>query len=128
MVEVTEDQNTAEQVYQSFKEVADGKPYVTEIDLRHSLVGEEVIARMAEMVPEHTGVEAKEDRGLRKFNYVGFMEGLLCGEGEGQGGEDRMMGGENGSGSGGKALREVVGGGNRGVGLQGGLVGKVNGH
>ncbi len=54
-------QNTAEQVFESFKEVADGKvshlllcfpklyklinssPYVTELDLRHSLVPDEVI-------------------------------------------------------------------------------------
>ncbi|KAI9882110.1 MAG: Mitochondrial translocator assembly and maintenance protein 41 [Watsoniomyces obsoletus] len=51
MVEVTEDQNTAEQVFQSFKEVADGKPYVTELDLRHSLVPEEVITLLKESLP-----------------------------------------------------------------------------
>ncbi|TQS31735.1 hypothetical protein Golomagni_07975, partial [Golovinomyces magnicellulatus] len=46
MVDVTEDQNTAEQVFQSFREVADGKPYVTEMDLRHSLVPDEVIDQL----------------------------------------------------------------------------------
>lgn len=51
MVEVTEDQNTAEQVFQSFREVADGKPYVTELDLRHSLVPDEVIDQLKESLP-----------------------------------------------------------------------------
>ncbi|KAI0022003.1 hypothetical protein F4780DRAFT_241196 [Xylariomycetidae sp. FL0641] len=77
MVDVTEDQNTAEQVYQSFKEVADGKPYVTEMDLRHSLVPDEVIEKLCELVPEHKGPDMQEDRGVPQYDYISFMENLI---------------------------------------------------
>ena len=87
--------------------MADGKPYVTEVDLRHSLVPDEVIERLVGMVPEsQCAVEAKEDRGLRKFDYVAFMEGLLCGE---QDGDKQQNGHTNGNG----ALRDLPNGGNQ---------------
>ncbi|KAI9679087.1 MAG: hypothetical protein M1829_001757 [Trizodia sp. TS-e1964] len=74
MVEVTEDQNTAEQVFQSFKEVADGKPYVTELDLRHSLVPDEVIDELVKSMPKHQGPNLQEDRELPQYDYISFME------------------------------------------------------
>lgn len=74
MVDVTEDQNTAEQVFQSFREVADGKPYVTELDLRHSLVPDEVIEELVGSMPQFKGPDLKEDRDVEKFDYVSFME------------------------------------------------------
>ncbi|XXH04873.1 D-lactate ferricytochrome c oxidoreductase [Hypoxylon texense] len=77
MVDVTEDQNTAEQVFQSFREVADGKPYVTEMDLRHSLVPDEVIEKLCEIVPPHTGPDMAQDRGVPQFDYISFMEKLI---------------------------------------------------
>ncbi|KAI6250567.1 Alpha-actinin-like protein 1 [Erysiphe necator] len=77
MVDETEDQNTAEQVYQSFREVADGKPYVTEVDLRHSLVPDDVIEKLQTIVPIHQGPELQEDRGIPQYDYVSFMEGLI---------------------------------------------------
>ncbi|KAF4968257.1 hypothetical protein FSARC_4348 [Fusarium sarcochroum] len=77
MVEVTEDQNTAEQVFQSFREVADGKPYVTEMDLRHSLVPDEVIDQLIEIMPEHSGPDMSEDRGMPQYDYISFMEKLI---------------------------------------------------
>ncbi|POS84956.1 Alpha-sarcomeric (F-actin cross linking protein) [Erysiphe pulchra] len=77
MVDETEDQNTAEQVYQSFREVADGKPYVTEVDLRHSLVPDDVIEKLQTIVPIHQGPELKEDKGIPQYDYVSFMEGLI---------------------------------------------------
>ncbi|KPM41529.1 Alpha-actinin-like protein 1 [Neonectria ditissima] len=77
MVDVTEDQNTAEQVFQSFREVADGKPYVTEMDLRHSLVPDEVIDRLVEIMPPHTGFDTSEDRGMPQFDYITFMEKMI---------------------------------------------------
>lgn len=73
MVDVTEDQNTAEQVYQSFREVADGKPYVTEMDLRHSLVPDEAIEKLVEIMPRHQG----GDRGAIQYDYISFMENLI---------------------------------------------------
>lgn len=82
MVEVTEDQNTAEQVFQSFKEVADGKPYVTEMDLRHSLVPDEVIEKLVSIIPPHKGPDLQEDRGQPQYDYVKFMDQLIDEEGE----------------------------------------------
>jgi Ca2+-binding EF-hand superfamily protein len=77
MVDVTEDQNTAEQVFQSFSEVADGKPYVTELDLRHSLVPDDVIEKLIKVIPLHKGPDLQEDRGMRQYDYISFMDGLL---------------------------------------------------
>ncbi|KAI1661927.1 calponin homology domain-containing protein [Daldinia decipiens] len=79
MVDVTEDQNTAEQVFQSFREVADGKPYVTEMDLRHSLVPDDVIEKLCEIVPQHNGPDMAQDRGVPQFDYISFMEKLISG-------------------------------------------------
>lgn len=77
MVDVTEDQNTAEQVYQSFREVADGKPYITELDLRHSLVPDEVIDHITKICPRHPDGEASENPEMWQYDYVTFMDSLL---------------------------------------------------
>ena len=82
MVEVTEDQNTAEQVFQSFREVADGKPYVTEMDLRHSLVPDEVIEKLVDIIPRHSGPDMAQDRGQPQYDYIAFMEKLISEEQE----------------------------------------------
>ncbi|MCJ1458655.1 hypothetical protein MMC28_009029 [Mycoblastus sanguinarius] len=82
MVSVTEDQNTAEQVFQSFREVADGKPYVTELDLRHSLIPEELVEDLLSSMPAHRGPDLQEDRHLPKYDYVSFMEKMTLGESE----------------------------------------------
>ncbi|RFU33915.1 hypothetical protein B7463_g2399, partial [Scytalidium lignicola] len=79
MVEVTEDQNTAEQVFQSFREVADGKPYVTEMDLRHSLVPDDVIERLTKTLPPHAGPDLQQDRGQPQYDYISFMDRLMGG-------------------------------------------------
>jgi Ca2+-binding EF-hand superfamily protein len=81
MVDVTEDQNTAEQVFQSFREVADGKPYVTEMDLRHSLVPDDVIEKFIEIVPQHKGPDLASDRGVAQYDYISFMEKLMNDQG-----------------------------------------------
>ncbi|KAF2086814.1 alpha-actin-like proteinin [Saccharata proteae CBS 121410] len=80
MVDETEDQNTAEQVFESFREVADGKPYVTELDLRHSLVPDEIIDDLIKTMPEHKGPDLQEDRKLAKYDYVTFMENFIAGQ------------------------------------------------
>ncbi|CAK7270669.1 alpha-actinin [Sporothrix epigloea] len=77
MVEVTEDQNTAEQVFQSFREVADNKPYVTEMDLRHSLVPDEVIEKLVTIMPRHEGPDLAEDRGSPQYDYITFMDKMM---------------------------------------------------
>lgn len=76
MVSVTEDQNTAEQVFQSFREVADGKPYVTELDLRHSLIPDELVEDLLHSMPEHRGPDMQEDRHLPKYDYISWMENM----------------------------------------------------
>lgn len=86
MVSVTEDQNTAEQVFQSFREVADGKPYVTELDLRHSLIPDELVEDLMRSMPVHKGPDLQEDRHLSKYDYVGFMENVTQGATGGGGG------------------------------------------
>lgn len=78
MVSVTEDQNSIDQVFQSFQEVADGKPYVTEMDLRHSLIPEELIDDLLASMPEHHGPDlAGTDRDTPKYDYVKFMESMM---------------------------------------------------
>ncbi|KAL2753816.1 hypothetical protein ACRALDRAFT_2029563 [Sodiomyces alcalophilus JCM 7366] len=91
MVDVTEDQNTAEQVFQSFREVADGKPYVTEMDLRHSLVPDEVIDKLVNVIPPHTGPDMAGDRGLPQYDYIAFMDKLIS-DTSGQGVSDASPG------------------------------------
>ncbi|MCJ1361391.1 hypothetical protein MMC16_000491 [Acarospora aff. strigata] len=76
MVSVTEDQNTAEQVFQSFREVADGKPYVTELDLRHSLIPDDLIEDLVHSMPKHRGPDLQQDRDLPKYDYIGFMQNI----------------------------------------------------
>ena len=76
MVSVTEDQNTAEQVFQSFREVADGKPYVTELDLRHSLIPDELVEDLLSSMPQHKGPDLQEERHLPKYDYISFMENM----------------------------------------------------
>jgi Ca2+-binding EF-hand superfamily protein len=94
MVDETEDQNTAEQVFESFKEVADGKvsivlafipiyhitltptqPYVTELDLRHSLVPDEIIDDLIATMPEHKGPDMQEDRNIPITYMQRYMGG-----------------------------------------------------
>jgi Ca2+-binding EF-hand superfamily protein len=77
MVAVTEDQNSAEQVFQSFREVADGKPYVTEMDLRHSLIPDELIEDLLQSMPEHNGPDMEADREVPKYDYITFMQGMI---------------------------------------------------
>ena len=77
MVSVTEDQHSAAQVFHSFNEVADGKPYVTEVDLRHSLIPDEMIDSLIASMPAHHGLQMKEDREVEKYDYIAFMEKLM---------------------------------------------------
>lgn len=55
------------------------QPYVTEMDLRHSLIPDELIGDLVKSMPEHEGVDLQEDRNMRKYDYVTFMERLLGG-------------------------------------------------
>jgi len=102
MVAVTEDQFSSEQVFESFKEVADGKvsllgvvvvvvvvnvtdkdcqqPYVTEMDLRHSLIPDELIEDLVKTMPAaNVPASSQEDRDQPKYDYISFMKQLSNG-------------------------------------------------
>lgn len=68
MVEVTEDQQTAEQVIQSFIDIANGKDYVTELDLQNSLVPDSMIDQLKETMPPSANGEG--------MDYVSYMAQL----------------------------------------------------
>lgn len=106
MVDVTEDQNTADQVFQSFREVADGKPYVTEMDLRHSLVPDEVIEKLTELIPPHTGPDMAADRGMPQYDYIAFMDRLIADERR----ANNALGAASGGGGGSRAASPSKGG------------------
>lgn len=50
------------------------QPYVTELDLRHSLIPDEVIEHLVKTMPTHDGPDLLEDRELAKYDYISFME------------------------------------------------------
>lgn len=50
---------------------------MTELDLRHSLIPDELVEELTKTMPEHAGIELQEDRDLPKYDYVKFMEGLI---------------------------------------------------
>jgi len=53
MVEITQDQHTAQQVLDSFYDVAEGKTFVTELDLQRCQVPQPMIDKLKEMMPAH---------------------------------------------------------------------------
>jgi hypothetical protein len=53
------------------------QPYVTELDLRHSLIPDEVIENLLESMPKHEGPDLLEDRELPKYDYITFMEKMM---------------------------------------------------
>lgn len=64
------------------------KPYVTELDLRHSLVPDEVIDDLVATMPQHKGPDMQEDRDLAKYDYITYMQrymGATGGNGNGNG-------------------------------------------
>lgn len=53
------------------------QPYVTEMDLRHSLIPDEVIEHLVKTMPQHDGPDMLEDRDLQKFDYISFMNKMI---------------------------------------------------
>lgn len=47
------------------------------MDLRHSLVPDEVIEELVKSMPEHRGPDLQEDRNVPKYDYVSFMEKMM---------------------------------------------------
>ena len=50
---------------------------MTELDLRHSLIPDELIDDLVKSMPTHKGPDLQEDRELPKYDYVSFMEKLM---------------------------------------------------
>lgn len=70
MVEVTEDQQTSEQVLQSFADIANGKPYVTELDLQNSLIPDAMIDQLKDTMPTN-----EDGEGLDYVTYMSKLQG-----------------------------------------------------
>lgn len=47
------------------------------MDLRHSLIPDDVVEEMIKAMPEHPGTGAQDDKNLPKYDYVTFMEKLM---------------------------------------------------
>ena len=52
---------------------------MTELDLRHSLIPDELIDDLVKSMPAHKGPDLQEDRNVPKYDYVSFMEKLMDG-------------------------------------------------
>ncbi|OLL26997.1 Alpha-actinin-like protein 1 [Neolecta irregularis DAH-3] len=68
MVELTEDQNTPEQVCQSFREAADHKPYITELDLHQAFVPIQLVDYLTQTMPY-----VETEYGERAYDYTGYI-------------------------------------------------------
>lgn len=79
MIDELEDQNTPEQVLNAFRDVADGKAYVTELDLRESLIADgaaEFLMKNLSLVDSEEKEDGYEDEG-EGFDYVSYMANLI---------------------------------------------------
>lgn len=78
------------------------KPYVTELDLRHSLIPDDLVEDLLSSMPEHKGPDLQEDRHRPKYDYVGFMERVTQGDArsDAQGANTSRVNGDSGTGTG----------------------------
>lgn len=53
---------------------------MTELDLRHSLIPDDLIDDLVKTMPQHKGPDLAEDRDLPKYDYVSFMDKLMEGQ------------------------------------------------
>lgn len=53
---------------------------MTELDLRHSLIPDELVEDLLSSMPSHRGPDLQEDRHLPKYDYISFMEKMTLGE------------------------------------------------
>jgi hypothetical protein len=56
---------------------------VTELDLRHSLIPDDLVEELVKTMPAHSGTSTQEDRNLPKYDYVTFMERFMGGSSNG---------------------------------------------
>lgn len=75
------------------------QPYITELDLRHSLIPDDLVEDLLSSMPEHKGPDLQEDRHRAKYDYIGFMERMTQG-GLPERGEHHVNGHSHGQGQG----------------------------
>lgn len=51
------------------------------MDLRHSLVPDEIIEDLIQTMPPHHGPDLQEHRDIPKFDYISYMERFMGGGG-----------------------------------------------
>lgn len=47
------------------------------MDLRHSLIPDEIVEEMISAMPEHPGTGAPDEQNIPKYDYVTFMEKFM---------------------------------------------------
>lgn len=52
---------------------------MTELDLRHSLIPDDLVEDLLSSMPPHVGPDLQEDRHRAKYDYVTFMERMTQG-------------------------------------------------
>ncbi len=62
------------------------------MDLRHSLIPDELIDDLLKTMPEHKGPDLQEDRELPKYDYISFMENFTQSGGAASGEEEKVNG------------------------------------
>ena len=50
------------------------------MDLRHSLIPDDLIDDLLHSMPKHTGPDMEVDRQLPKYDYISFMDGMIGNE------------------------------------------------
>lgn len=50
------------------------------MDLRHSLIPDELIEDLLNTMPKHSGPDMEADRELPKYDYISFMEKMVGNE------------------------------------------------
>ncbi|KAG0291428.1 hypothetical protein BGZ98_003010 [Dissophora globulifera] len=69
MVGVTEDSTSSDQVRESFRIVAGDKPYVTELDLKQSMMPPAVVSYLRTTMPRHDAADG--------YNYKAYLDGVF---------------------------------------------------
>jgi hypothetical protein len=47
------------------------------MDLRHSLIPDDLIENLLESMPMHQGPDLLEDREIPKYDYISFMQNMI---------------------------------------------------
>jgi len=69
MVGVTEDRTSADQVRESFRIVAGDKPFVTELDLKQSMLPPAVVSYLQSTMPQHESANG--------YNYEAYLNSVF---------------------------------------------------